>query len=54
MQLQEAELEIMFAKAEDITEADVYIVKIQVSEHGRPDCVQAKEAEAQNLLNFET
>ena len=33
---------------------NVMTVEIPVKEHGRIDCVEAKKAELQNLLNFET
>ena len=33
---------------------NVMVVEIPTKQHGRPECVAAKEAELQNLLNFET
>ena len=30
------------------------VVEIPMKEHGRPECIEQKEAELQNLLNFET
>ena len=50
----DAALNVLYANAEDLSDEDVYIIKIPVSEHGRPECVEAKAAEAANLLNFGT
>ena len=33
---------------------NILVVEIPTKEHGRPDCVEAKSSELQNLLNFET
>ena len=41
----------------EVTDAlmeNVMVVEIPVKEHGRPECIEAKEAEIQNLLNFDT
>ena len=38
----------------DAVMENIMTVEIPVKEHGRLDCIQAKKAELQNLLNFQT
>ena len=33
---------------------NILVVEIPTREHGRPDCIEAKSSEMENLLNFET
>ena len=33
---------------------NILVVEIPTKEHGRPDCVEAKASELENLLNFDT